>query len=174
MRTPAPGRPEHADPLALPRLAAASPTAVVIRERSEYAAMAMGGQAHGAAPCGPQPCVRVHVIGPRWHPLPNRLHAQLSMAVPGYQLTDVAEKLGGLRIQVTTGGQVAAEGVSALVAAAAAEAAVTCEFCGAAGRPRSRSDVPGGWIKTVCDSCRTDWSAHKILIVHGAMLRRSR
>ncbi|TQJ37032.1 hypothetical protein [Streptomyces sp. SLBN-115] len=126
------------------------------------------------AASGLQTPARLHAVGPRRHPLLNRLHAQLSMAVPGYQLTDVKEKLGGLRIHVTTGGQVAPEGVSALVAAAAAEAAVTCEFCGAASRPRSRSDVPGGWIKTVCDSCHTDWSAHKILIVHGAVLRRSR
>ncbi|MFF9178982.1 hypothetical protein [Streptomyces sp. NPDC014793] len=116
---------------------------------------------------------RLRAVGPGWHPLLNRLHAQLSMAVPGYRLTDVKEKLGGLRVHVATGEQVVPEEVRALVAAAAAEAAATCEFCGAVGRPRSRSDVPGGWIKTACDSCHTDWSAHKLLIVHGAVLRRS-
>jgi hypothetical protein len=39
----------------------------------------------------------------------KRLHAQLIVNVPGYRVTDVTEKLGGLRIHVTTGEQAVPE-----------------------------------------------------------------
>ncbi|MEV7243122.1 hypothetical protein AB0N92_18000 [Streptomyces sp. NPDC093248] len=122
---------------------------------------------------GAQIPARLRGVGPGWHPLLERLHVQLHVDVPGYRVTDVTEKLGGLRIQVTTGEQAVPEAVRALVAAAVAEASATCEFCGSVGRPRSRKDAPGGWIKTVCEACHADWSAHKILIVSGAVRRRS-
>ena len=44
--------------------------------------MAMDGQAREAALRSPQPCVRLHVIGPRWPPLLERLSAQLCAAPP--------------------------------------------------------------------------------------------
>ncbi|MGI3224997.1 hypothetical protein ACRJ4B_14830 [Streptomyces sp. GTA36] len=129
----------------------------------------MDDEGNRSAAAGAQIPARLHGVGPGWHPLLERLHAQLNVDVPGYRVTDVSEKLGGLRIHLTTGAQPVSEAVRALVAAFVAEASATCEFCGAVGRPCSRKDAPGGWIKTVCDSCHADWSAHKILIVHGAV-----
>lgn len=126
-----------------------------------------------SAAAGAQSPARLRGVGPGWHPLLKRLHAQLVVNVPDCRVTDVTEKLGGLRIHVTTGEQAAPEAVTALVAASVTEASATCEFCGAVGRPRSRQDAPGGWIKTVCEPCHADWSAHRILIVAGAVRRSS-
>ncbi|MEV4228258.1 hypothetical protein AB0J81_14390 [Streptomyces bobili] len=132
----------------------------------------MDNEGNRSAAAGAQIPARLCALGPGWHPLLERLHAQLTVDVPGYRVTDVTEKLGGLRIHVATDEEAVPEKVRALVAASVAEAAATCEFCGAVGRPRSRNDAPGGWIKTVCDTCHADWSAHKILIVRGGVLRR--
>jgi hypothetical protein len=130
-------------------------------------------QGNRLAEAGAQIPARLRAVGPGWHLLLERLHTQLKEAVPGYRVTDVSEKVGGLRIHVTTGEQTVPEGMRVLVAASVAEAATTCEFRGAVGRARSRKDDPGGWIKTVCDPCHADLSAHKILIVSGAVRHRS-
>ncbi|EDY55721.1 MULTISPECIES: hypothetical protein [Streptomyces] len=132
----------------------------------------MEDQGNRIAGAGAQIPERLRAVGPGWHPLLERLHAQLNVAVPGYRVTDVSEKLGGLRIHVTAGAQSVPDAAMALVAASVTEAAATCEFCGAVGQ-RARKDLPGGWIKTVCEPCHADWSVHKILIVSGAVRRRS-
>lgn len=133
----------------------------------------MDNEGNRSVAAGAKIPARLRAVGPGWHPLLERLHAHLNADVPGYRVTDVTEKLGGLRIHVTTSEQAVPEEVRALVSASVAEAATTCEFCGAVGRPRARNDAPGGWIKTVCDTCHADWSAHKILIVNGEVLYRS-
>lgn len=116
----------------------------------------MDDEGNRSAAAGAQIPARLRGVGPGWHPLLERLHAQLHRDVPGYRVTDVSEKLGGLRLHVATGEQAVPEAVRVLVAASVAEASTTCEFCGAVGRPRSRQDAPGGWIKTVCAPCHAD------------------
>ncbi|MGW5202898.1 hypothetical protein [Streptomyces spiralis] len=57
-----------------------------------------------------------------------RLHEELLAREPGYRVDDLKEKLGGVRVQVTgVSGGLSTE-VRALVAAAEAQSAVTCEF----------------------------------------------
>lgn len=91
-------------------------------------------------------------VGEGWHPLLMRLHGQLLDAAPGYVISQVKEKYGGLRVYLelteTENGWLMPEGVDALIEAAEEESLHTCEFCGAPGEPR-----PGGWVKTLCDAC---------------------
>lgn len=101
----------------------------------------MDNEGNRFAAAGAQIPARLRAVGPGWHLLLERLHAQLTVDVPGYRATDVTEKRGGLRIHVTTGEQAVTEKVRALVAASVTEAAATCEFCGAVGRPRSHGLV---------------------------------
>lgn len=125
----------------------------------------------GTAQSRPQIPERLYAVGPGWHLLLSRLHTQVSGYHPGYRLGDLREKLGGLRVRLD-----GAPGMDALVraalVAAETEASVTCEFCGAPGHTHRRGDVPSGWAKTVCDSCHTEWSEHRLLTIHGTLRRR--
>lgn len=116
---------------------------------------------------------RAHAVGPGWQELLARLHQQLCALAPGYVLTGLKEKLGGLRVQVVAE---AADrsALHAVVAEVEAESVRTCEFCGAPGGVRTRNDEPGGWRKTVCTACHRRWSAHRIMIVQGVVRERER
>lgn len=116
---------------------------------------------------------RAHAVGPGWHELLARLHQQLCTFAPGYVLTSLKEKLGGLRVQVEAEGA-DRSALRAVVAAAEAESVRTCEFCGAPGGVRTRNDEPGGWRMTVCTVCHRMWSAHQIMIVQGVVRERER
>lgn len=63
------------------------------------------------------------------------------------QFTQVKEKYGGLRLYFLGGGDFE-DGV---VAMAERASYMICERCGSRGRPND-----GGWISTLCDSCRRD------------------
>ncbi|MGW2517661.1 hypothetical protein ACWC09_11700 [Streptomyces sp. NPDC001617] len=114
---------------------------------------------------------RAHAVGPGWQELLIRLQPQLCTLDPGYVLTGLKEKLGGLRVQVEAEGADRSS-LRDAVAAAEAESVRTCEFCGAPGGVRTRNDVPGGWRMTVCDTCHGAWSAHDLMIIHGAVRDR--
>ncbi len=47
------------------------------------------------------------MVGPGWHPLLLRLHERLLSLEPGYQIEDLKEKLGGVRIHVTAASAIA-------------------------------------------------------------------
>lgn len=102
-------------------------------------------------------------VGPGWHPLLLRLHERLVAVRPGYRVEHVTEKFGAARVELTT----TSSEIRDLISEAEQESAQTCEFCGAPGRCRRRSDADRGWIKAVCDSCHVPWSHHLILIGHG-------
>ncbi|MFD5013784.1 hypothetical protein [Streptomyces chartreusis] len=108
----------------------------------------------GPAPQLPE---RLHAVGPGWHPLLLRLHTQLSALQEDYQVDDVNERLGGLRVRITVPQPQCAEAED-LIHAAEERSGTTCEFCGATGRRRRRHDALYGWIKTVCDPCHVEWS----------------
>lgn len=114
---------------------------------------------------------RIHAVGPGWRGLLERLHEQIRAVFPGYRLLDLKEKLGGLRVYVE-GPPGSGDRLRSLIALAEVEAERTCEFCGASGRIRTRDDWPGGWRKSVCDSCHSDWSARRIMIVCGVVRNR--
>ncbi|MFD4998712.1 hypothetical protein [Streptomyces buecherae] len=84
---------------------------------------------------------RLRAVGPGWHRLLADLHEQLHAQHPGYQVDDLKEKFGALRIKVIGVPDTARPQVQALVADAEVQSAVTCEFCGAPARRRRRNDT---------------------------------
>ncbi|WP_344589334.1 hypothetical protein [Actinomadura vinacea] len=109
-------------------------------------------------------------VGRGWHPLLRRLHEQLIAVNPDYQVRQLKEKWGMLRIYLATGLQrgdfietgrlpdeqesqrMAREDDEArrLVRAAEEESGRICESCGEPGEARKER-----WIKTLCDDCHT-------------------
>ncbi|GAA3797615.1 hypothetical protein GCM10022403_034360 [Streptomyces coacervatus] len=116
---------------------------------------------------------RAHAVGPGWRQLLDHLHHQIHAIAPGYRLVDLTEKLGGLRLHVENPGGTT-DTLHSLIDSARTESVRTCEFCGAPGRIRTRNDRLGGWRKTVCDTCHSAWSAHRLMIVHGVVRARDR
>ncbi|MFJ8955199.1 hypothetical protein ACIRO1_34410 [Streptomyces sp. NPDC102381] len=116
---------------------------------------------------------RLRTVGPGWHRLLVDLHEQLHAQHPRYQVGDLKEKFGALRIKITGVPGAARPQVQALVADTEAQSAVICEFCGAPARRRRRGDVSYGWVKAVCDGCHAAWSRHEILIVGGGVRHRA-
>lgn len=88
-------------------------------------------------------------VGEGWHPILERLHERLAQADPDYRAGTVKEKFGGLRVYLNTA---ETPEIQELIDVAELAAAETCEFCGAPGRRRGRSDKPWTWIKTCCDA----------------------
>lgn len=115
---------------------------------------------------------RLRAVGPGWHRLLEDLHEQLHAQSPGYQVGDLKEKLGALRIQITEAPDAARSQIQALVIETETRSAAICEFCGASARRRCRNDAAFGWIKAVCDSCHAAWSRHEIMIMCGDVRRR--
>jgi hypothetical protein len=115
---------------------------------------------------------RLTAVGPGWHPLLLRLHTQLLALDADYQVEDLKEKFGAVRVHIATTSGPAEPDVRRLVLSVEEQSATTCEFCGATGRRRRRGDAPHGWIKAVCDPCHTEWSRHALLIVGGTVRRR--
>lgn len=94
---------------------------------------------------------RLHV-GSGWWPLLADTHRQLSEVWPEYEIAQVKEKWGGLRIYLryplSEPGEASELPVACepILEAAEAKSMLTCEFCG---QPGVRRD--SGWIKTLCD-----------------------
>ncbi|AVH60873.1 hypothetical protein C4B68_39840 [Streptomyces dengpaensis] len=102
----------------------------------------------------------------------ERLHEHIHAIAPDHRLVDLTEKLGGLRLRVENPAG-AVDTLRPLIASAQAEAMRTCEFCGVPGRIRTRNDSPMGWRKTVCDTCHSSWSTHRLMIVRGVVRTRN-
>ena len=84
---------------------------------------------------------------PGWVPLVDRLLRRIDAALQpedreGFQISQVKEKFGGLRVYHSGGDE-----IEAMVDEADEEAQRTCEVCGAPGRKRTG----GGWIAVRCD-----------------------
>jgi hypothetical protein len=84
-------------------------------------------------------------VGEGWLPIVDVALGRMVAAGWDRELHQVKEKLGGLRIYIGQG----SDELKAIIAAAAAEAARTCECCG---DPGSRRDVDG-WLATLCNPC---------------------
>src|SRR5262245_43025136 len=109
-------------------------------------------------------------VGRGWHPLLQRLHGQLVAVSPDYEVRQLKEKWGMLRIYLATGlqrgdyletGRLPDEQETQrmkreddearrLVLAAEEESATICESCGEPGETRGER-----WLKTLCDTCHT-------------------
>jgi hypothetical protein len=94
-------------------------------------------------------------VGPGWHGILMRTHAELVAVLPNYQVSQIKEKYGSLRVDLgvyfdpVTGelGVTPELGtrISAILVAAENESRRTCEVCGEPG-----SETGQGWIKTLC------------------------
>lgn len=81
-----------------------------------------------------------------WYPLIERLHAAIVERFPDYEVHQIKEKFGTLRYYCSVDGN---DEVFALITAAEAESARTCQKCGA----EATTNNTGGWYATLCVSC---------------------
>jgi hypothetical protein len=82
--------------------------------------------------------------GPGWHPIVAELDRQIAAADPAARYCQIKEKFGGLRVYLA-GAET--QTVEALIRAAEAQAARTCEACGEPGTLRGDRS----YIQTLCD-----------------------
>jgi hypothetical protein len=87
-------------------------------------------------------------VGPGWHDLLDRLHAELAAADPSYQTVQVKEKFGRLRVYLRR----ASGELEAILDRYEEMSGDVCENCGKPGT--CHASTPHGWIKTLCDECR--------------------
>jgi hypothetical protein len=76
----------------------------------------------------------------------NRLIAGNNKKIIDFKFDQIKEKFGGLRAYYSGGNDY----IRGLVTMAETMSYKTCEVCGNKGKPNK-----GGWISTLCDSCRS-------------------
>lgn len=91
-------------------------------------------------------------VGKGWEQLLRNMHAELTALDPSYQVTQVKEKLGGLRAYITIDPDTYPQAAS-IVRKYEALSYQTCEVCGQPGTP---SEPGRGWIKTECPAHKAD------------------
>lgn len=89
-------------------------------------------------------------VGLGWIPLLERLHDAIVVLAPDYEVSQVKEKFGGLRIYLEALGT-HRDAVVDLLDAAEAESLHTCEECGIT---LGVTTAGPGWIKTLCPADR--------------------
>lgn len=92
-------------------------------------------------------------VGEGWHLLLVRAHEKMLKADPNYDVGQLKEKFGGLRIYLDSG---FSDATDAIIREAEDVAIRTCEECGRPGSPRTPIGSRYGWIRTLCDTCRAD------------------
>ena len=88
-------------------------------------------------------------VGPGWHGILVELHGGLVKLDPGYTVSQVKEKFGGLRVYLDFSVADSDGAMQDLINAAVTKADVTCEECGQPGSLRE-----GSWLLTLCDECQ--------------------
>lgn len=94
---------------------------------------------------------------PGWHEILMNLHRELSVIYPYYEVLQVKEKFGGLRVYINhlDIDEPEVKRLEDHIRMAEHRCAVTCEKCGAATDKGARLTRPDGyWVKTFCDMCR--------------------
>ena len=89
-------------------------------------------------------------VGQGWAAHVLTCHKQLKHLDPGYRISQIKEKFGGLRYYFDSSlafDHVAHDVMDSVVVAAEHRCSYTCEVCGAGGQIRHN----GGWWKTLCD-----------------------
>jgi hypothetical protein len=98
-----------------------------------------------------------HQVGPGWVNLLGALHEKLVELQPAYQVSQVKQKFGGLRIYLDYDPELRYPiEVGELIDAAEVVAAATCEECGQPGKLRE-----GSWLMTLCDACQKAHEARR-------------
>lgn len=104
--------------------------------------------------------------GPGWDELIMMTHYSLYALDPGYRISQIKEKFGGLRYYFSTSeglDEATRERMWKIEGLAGRLSESVCEECGAYGRP---SNPSRSWIKTLCEDClveaqerrRAQWS----------------
>lgn len=88
----------------------------------------------------------LYEVGPGWHIILAKLHYDLLKIDPTYEVGQVKEKWGELRVYLRG----YSPGTIELVEAASSASTVTCEMCGEPGVTQE-----GGWVKTLCPEHQT-------------------
>lgn len=89
-------------------------------------------------------------VGKGWHGLLVELHEQIVELDPEYELAQVKEKFGGLRVYLSSDPECAHYGaIQDLIEVAEKKADQICEQCGTPGSLRE-----GSWLLTLCDACQ--------------------
>jgi len=91
-------------------------------------------------------------VGEGWHPLLDQLHEELAALDPHYQVRQVKEKFGGLRVYLDIDPDTWSQ-VSVIIRKYEKLSYQTCEVCGKPGKP---SDPSMGWVKTECPEHAAD------------------
>jgi len=88
-----------------------------------------------------------------WGPLITELETKLAALSPGYTVSQVKEKFGGLRYYASAGDvtEETATQFYDLIREAEAKSYEICERCGQPGRLSRRGGR--GWYKTLCSAC---------------------
>ena len=84
-------------------------------------------------------------VGKGWHPLLDELDAELRETVPGYQVFQVKEKFGELRVYLQGGTFPPAWEI---IEKYTIRSRTVCEYCGEPGTHRQDR-----WWRTLCDPC---------------------
>ena len=85
-------------------------------------------------------------VGNGWLPIIKQLADDIDALNIPYRVVQVKEKFGELRFYFDCSVEGGYDQIEKLVDAATDESRMTCEVCGAPGKPRG-----GGWIRTLCD-----------------------
>jgi len=93
-------------------------------------------------------------VGPGWVPLVQQLHEELLAVNPDYQVAQVKEKFGELRVYLSMDNRQLP--LMQAVGVATAKSVTICEWCG---EPGTCGEASAFWIKTLCDQHRAEWQA---------------
>lgn len=99
-----------------------------------------------------------HHVGTGWHPLLEQLDSELTAVFPEYNVIQVKEKWGDLRVYLESYPPGPNRVVQEIIYKYEGISSRICEFCG---NPGSHT-TDGGWRKTLCEHCKTNAPRLKI------------
>lgn len=102
-------------------------------------------------------------VGPGWGKLLDQLHAELAAVDPNYQIVQVKEKFGDLRVYIEASYP---DPLWDIIAAYERLSSGVCENCG---QPGKHTDTR--WIKTLCDPCAENRDSTRRRILAEARAR---
>lgn len=92
-------------------------------------------------------------VGPGWRPILDLLHKDISRVAPNYEVSQLKEKFGMLRVYYSALPEKYFEYIFELTGVAEMASAEICEQCGHPGKVRPPPDSSAGWLLALCDRC---------------------
>lgn len=94
-------------------------------------------------------------VGPGWESLLRETHDRLVQIYPEYEVGQLKEKFGGLRIYLEfVSTEEIMNQLHSVIYEAEEKSFKICEMCSKSGKPQAPPGRPNGWIQTVCDECQ--------------------